>query len=323
MTQGKTTNGLMRHLRDTHNINIQGSKHKTELLNMGYYHGYKGYRFINQSQNRIPFADFDEVVAIYKFDANLKSLLYSRIMMIETAVKNRTLDTLIEFGPADFDYAFTNLLNDYKQKTPGSKDYNYKIKKKLELRDSINSAISYNATKKDVIRHFFHTNKPIPLWAIFEVISLGEFGNFLACLNQNVRIKISEDLKMHTTNYNDSGRMVEHIIFLIKDLRNAVAHNHVVFDCRFKTSNAASQVKGYLLHETSVANITFDTIIDYFILVIMILKRLGQTKTELRKIVRVLEEESETLRTSIPVSIHDSIMGTDLLVKLNGLKAYI
>lgn len=49
MVKGKTTNGLMRHLRETHGISVNGTKHKKELLNMGYYHGYKGYRFIRQS----------------------------------------------------------------------------------------------------------------------------------------------------------------------------------------------------------------------------------------------------------------------------------
>jgi CRISPR/Cas system CSM-associated protein Csm4 (group 5 of RAMP superfamily) len=65
MVKGKTTNGLMRTLRDKHGINIGGSTHKKELLNMGYFHGYKGYRFIRNSGNRIPFTQFDELIAIY------------------------------------------------------------------------------------------------------------------------------------------------------------------------------------------------------------------------------------------------------------------
>ncbi len=40
----KTIDGLMRHLRDN-GIDINGSKQKRQLINTGYYHGYKGYRF--------------------------------------------------------------------------------------------------------------------------------------------------------------------------------------------------------------------------------------------------------------------------------------
>lgn len=43
-TKVKSIDGLMRHLRDTHNIDIKGSIQKQKLRNIGYYHGYKGYR---------------------------------------------------------------------------------------------------------------------------------------------------------------------------------------------------------------------------------------------------------------------------------------
>ena len=38
----KTTDGLMRHLCDS-GVQINGSKQKRQLLNTGYFHGYKGY----------------------------------------------------------------------------------------------------------------------------------------------------------------------------------------------------------------------------------------------------------------------------------------
>ena len=49
--KAKTINGLMIHLRDDCNININGSKDKLQLTQYGYYHGYKGYRFIKKRQN--------------------------------------------------------------------------------------------------------------------------------------------------------------------------------------------------------------------------------------------------------------------------------
>lgn len=324
MVKGKTTNGLMRHLRDKHGIEINGSKQKKDLLNIGYYHGYKGYRFIGQANHQIPYTNFDEVVGVYEFDTNLKTLLYPRIMFIETAIKNYTLNTLIGIGPVDFDFVFSHLLNDYKKENTGNSKYRDKMKKRLELRNKINQQISYNySEQKAVISHFFHKNEPIPLWAIFEVINLGEFGFFLQCLNQNTRIAIAEDLNMHTTNHNQNGRIVEDIIFLIKELRNAVAHNSVVFDCRFKKMNSPSRLKEYLQSETGINNITFDTIVDYFIIVIFLLKKLGVTKTELKQIVRKFYAESEKLRSSVPIPVHTSIMGSDFRNKVNNLTNYI
>lgn len=88
--KGKTTDGLMRHLRDNNHIDINGSKQKKELLLMGYYHGYKGYRFIRNRTNTISYTQFDEVNAVYMFDIKIKTLFYPLIMTVETAVKNYT-----------------------------------------------------------------------------------------------------------------------------------------------------------------------------------------------------------------------------------------
>jgi abortive infection bacteriophage resistance protein len=324
LVKGKNTNGLMRHLRDKHGISISGSKDKRELLNMGYYHGYKGYRFIGNSQNTIPYTNFKEIVAVYQFDVNLKTIFYPNIMLIETAVKNYTLDTLIGMGPVDFDYVFSHFLNDYKKHSVGSSKYRNKMKNRLNLRDKIHAAISYNySDKKAVIQHFFHSNKPLPLWAIFEVISLGEFGFFLQCLNEGTRIKVASDLNMHSTSHNQDGRLLEETIFLIKELRNAVAHNSVVFDCRFRKMNPPSRLKEYLQNETGVTNITFSNIVDYFILVVFLLKKLGIVKTELKRIIKSFHSESERLRNAIPVSVHTSIMGSDFRKKMQKLLNFV
>jgi abortive infection bacteriophage resistance protein len=314
----------MRHLRSEHGISISGSKNKKELLNMGYYHGFKGYRFIGQSQNKIAYSHFDEVVAVYQFDANLKAILYPNIMLIETAIKNYTLDSLIGIGPVDLDHIFSYLMNDYRKHPVGSRKYRDKLKNRLQLKNKINEAISYNySDQKAVIQHFFHNNKPIPLWAIFEVINLGEFGFFLQCLNEDTRVAIAIDIKVHSTSHNQNGRIVEDIIFLIKELRNAVAHNSVVFDCRFRKINPPSRLKEYLQSETGVSNIKFDNIIDYFIVLILLLKKLGISKTELRKIIKSFSAESERLRKAIPVPVHTSIMGSDLRNKTEGLLRYV
>ena len=58
----KTTDGLMRHLRNN-GISISGSVQKRLLVNTGYYHGYKGYRFFKTSRTRLPFSTYDEIYA--------------------------------------------------------------------------------------------------------------------------------------------------------------------------------------------------------------------------------------------------------------------
>lgn len=52
MGRPQTINGLMRHLRNDCNIQIKGSFQKQQLISYGYYHGYKGYRFIKTNITR-------------------------------------------------------------------------------------------------------------------------------------------------------------------------------------------------------------------------------------------------------------------------------
>lgn len=55
----KKTDALMRHLRDS-GISIQGPKQKRQLINTGYFHGYKGYRFFGNAHRRLPFTSYFE-----------------------------------------------------------------------------------------------------------------------------------------------------------------------------------------------------------------------------------------------------------------------
>ena len=67
----KTIDGLMRHLRDN-GISISGSTQKRQLVNTGYFHGYKGYRFFKNAQNSLPFVSYNEVYATIQYTCKCK-----------------------------------------------------------------------------------------------------------------------------------------------------------------------------------------------------------------------------------------------------------
>lgn len=311
-------------MREKHGIQIEGSTDKKNLINMGYYHGFKGYRFIGTSSQQIKFNNFGQLQSLYNFDMKLKTIFYPHIMLLETSIKNYTLEVIIENGEPDFDYVFSHHLNDYKSENTGNSKYRDKMKSRLILRNHIYEAVSYSySNKKPVIQHFFHKNENIPLWAIFEVISLGNFGVFLRCLNFDMRINVARKLGVHTTSHNHNGRLIESIIFILKDLRNAIAHNAVIFDCRFKGNEAASDLKTFLEHETGVPNIQFNSIVDYLILVVYLRKKLGATKTELKLLIRQFSEAVEELRSNNLSSIQFAILGSDSRKKIEKLRKFI
>lgn len=313
----------MKVLQEKHGIHIQEDKQQA-LLNMGYFHGFKGYRFIKKSENRIPYRNFDEVIAIYQFDKKVKTIFYPYIMQIETALKNITLDTIIGLASSDFAYVFENLLNDYNKHTPGDKDFKKKMKNRLELRNIIYNTISYNyRMNQSIIQHFIHKNKPVPLWAIFEVISLGDFGFFIHCLNKEARVNIAKSLSIYSESHDQKVRVLEDMIFLIKDFRNAVAHDGVVFDCRFQLTPPPNRCIQFLQSETAIDNITFEVIIDYVILHIYLMNNIGSPQKDIQRLIRTFTVASERLRKKLPASIYSSIMGKDVSNKMMSLKSLV
>lgn len=323
MSEVKSINSLMKYLRDTHNIDIAGSTHKTNLRNLGYYHGFKGYRFVRQPQNRLNFSHFNQVIAINKFDMDLKALLYPKIMFLETAIKNYVLEIVIqESNTNNFNKIFETLLTGYRNHSVGSRQYKSAMEKRLRLRQQIYNTLSRDYSNKQVVNHFYDNNLQVPIWAIFEIITLGDFGNFVSCMNINIKKKVSIDLKLNQP-CDTNGILTEKIIYLLKDLRNSVAHNNVIFDCRFKTNSVNNALKKGLEIDTSIPNVTFDTIVDYIILIVYLLKNINTTKTELNKFVSDFENILNNFKPSVPANVYSRIIYTNTRPKLNLLKNYI
>ena len=319
----KSIDGLMRYLRDKKGIEISGSAQKRKLRNIGYYHGYKGYRFVGTSTNTVPYTNFDQVQAFYDFDMRLKAILYPQLMFIETALKNYVLEELIRFGNSDnFNYIYTTLLTDHVRLQVGSGSYKDALKRRLSLRDRVYSALTREYDKNAIIQHFYHNDSSVPIWAIFEVLTLGEFGTFFWCLNYDVRKAVSKSLGLYQATDTDAF-LTKKIIFAIRDLRNAVAHNDIVFDTRFSKSRISGSVSSTLEIETGIQNIGFSSIVDYVVLVAYLLKKLGTSKTDIKTFVSDIQNTVETFRASVPSNLFAKVVYTDTRRKLLQLKEFI
>lgn len=319
----KSINSLMSYMREVKGVHIEGSGDKRKLRNMGYYHGYKGYRYHNNPTNMYSFKSFDEIQAIYDFDMGMKTMFYPEIMFLETAFKNYALEVILDTAKSKrFADIYAKLLTDYKAYAIGSNDYKKAIKKRMDLRNKVYSLISRDYGKRFIVNHYYDKDQHLPIWAIFELISLGEFGNFIDCLNQNTRKGISKSIGIKTT-YDSDGKLLPQIVYALKDLRNAVAHNNTVFDTRFKTGKVNQRIGKCITAETGIKNITFDTIVDYVILISFMMKLLKCPKTKILSFIRTYEKNCEELREKVSTSIYSTIVHTDTRAKLSLLKKYL
>ena len=319
----KSIDDLMTYMRDVKHIQINGNIQKKQLRHMGYFHGYKGYRYCNSPSVLLPYNDFNELQAVYDFDMRIKAILYPQIMYLETALKNYVLEEILTEAKSNrFADVYSNLMNDYKSYAIGSDNYKKSITKKMNVRNKIYSVISRDYGKNNIIAHYYDKDKPVPIWAIFELISLGEFGNFLSCLNLNTRLNISQSVGIVTSRDRD-GKMLEMIVYAIKDLRNSIAHNNIIFDNRFKTGNINSRIPNYISNETGIANISFHTIVDYIILISFVMKLLQCNKSDILPFISQFEDACEDLRKKIPMNIFSKIVYTDTRGKLTAIKKYL
>lgn len=315
----KSLNSLMKHLRES-GIAICGSTQKRRLKNIGYYHGYKGYRFAGKASNKLPLTNFSQIAALYDFDTQLKSLLYPRVMQIETALKNYTLEAVLYDSCSEsFEDIWRKSLTDYRSHKGAA--YSRAWEKRLRLRGEIDGLIFRNHKNRDVIGHFRDADKDIPIWAIFEVMTLGNFGSFYDCLNKRVKTSIVNDLGMPTNL--ESERRLRDIIYALKDLRNAVAHNGVILDVRFRTSSINTGVAQLLKQELGVAGIDFADITDYIVLITYLMRKMRVTKTECKQFISGYETILESIHAELPFNIYSKIIKTDARRKLRAARYFL
>ena len=323
----KTTDGLMRHLRKN-GISISGSAQKRQLINTGYFHGYKGYRFFHHSGNSLPFTSYSEIYATIRYDAALKSLLYGKVMFIETAVKNIALEAILTKAKSESIQVMCERVVSSYHNSPLSASANRKKafqQAKLNLQNSIQSSLvkEYRRGNPKITHFYDNVNYAgVPVWALFEVMTMGDFGFLLSCLTHDVRDDISRRIGLNLACDTDR-QLVYKYIYMLKDLRNAIAHNAVVFDTRFRSADPNRSMKQCLQQEVGLPYVNFKTIGDYVILVCYYLKILHVPKTEIKAFIREFDKITEAYVKSVNSVVSAIVIHPDLLARMTALKAYI
>ena len=266
------------HLKNKHNLPVQNNQIQ-DLRNIGYYHGYKGYRFIRKAGNLINFTAFGQIVDLNNFDMQLKGLFYPNLMFIENALKSYVLEaTLAECQSEKLNDVYKKGLTFYSEFSAGTPPYKKEFKRRMELEMKISNALIRDYMSDKAIEvHFYNQDKEIPIWAAFESLTLGEFGTFFACSNKTIRNNVSTLLNL-PTNLNSDSFLLKEIIFSLKDLRNSIAHNGIIFDTRFATSKVPNRIKRLIENEMKLNQIDFNYIVSYIALIVFLLKQMGENR---------------------------------------------
>lgn len=322
MDSPQTINGLMRHLRNNCNIQISGSYQKQQLISYGYYHGYKGYRFVRNNSNQIPYTDFSEVVAVIEYDNNLKAALYPELMFIETAIKNIVCNESVSgLKSSTFEHIYQNRMMDNPANT--------KLQaKRLKLRNTVYLNLSNryrDEERKDnqMVRHFYNRGEDAPLWVIFEIIYLSDLASFFECLNETMREEILNQLDMLDISIDTNKTLLSSMLYTLKALRNSVAHNNIIFDTRFKDRTINNVLKKWVERETGIQNISLYSLIDYIIIVCCILKRIDFSGTRAANLLEKYKTENQLLSSKVTPDIYQILIQHNVAAKIAKLEAYL
>ena len=327
----------MRRLRNEKQLQIYGSRQKQQLMNIGYYHGYKGYRYAHQAGKRLPYRDFSELMALYEFDASLKMLLYPCLMELETVLKNAVLDISLHYAKSErFTDVYDRVLDHYKQyavedisglsKTKcqaAENEYRAAILYRLRLRNQLNTVVTNAfAGGNRIAVHYLSCGQELPLWAMFELISLGELRHFVGCMNRMCRRTLTEYLGFHPPQ-DPQALMPQQILGVLVGIRNALVHNVPIFDGRFRTKKVPESVGTALGRILGTKKLTFESALDDFLLIVYLETVIHTPKPECNALIASYEAAVEKLRENVPAAVFRQAVPENYPKKITVIKRYV
>ena len=121
----------------------------------------------------------------------------------------------------------------------------------------------------------------------------------------------------------DSEGLLGDVIFVLKDLRNAIAHNGVVLDVRFKSGKINTGVGNLIEVQMGIKQVDFSDITDYVVLLIYLMKKMQFTKTECRQFINGYVGIVERYRSELPTTIYTQFIRTSTRNKLKAAQRFV
>ena len=190
-----------------------------KLEELSYYSLIGGYKFLfkhTPSNKYIYGVTFDELVAFYYFDEELRTLFLKYILHVERHIKSM------------FSYHFCEKYGEQQSMYLNIKNYNHTGKNHsalVRLTHSLQKAISL-PSKYTYIEHSANTYHNVPLWVATNALTFGQISKMYQYATTDIRTKISKNFQ------NVSEKQLHQFINIIGKCRNVCAHGERLFSFR-------------------------------------------------------------------------------------------
>ncbi len=198
-------------------LNITDTSYaETKLHDIGYYSLIDGYKNIFYNPMTRTYAvgtNFTDIVALYDFDENLRSLVFKYICHIEQKIRS-----LIS-------YSFCETYSENQSAYLNPANYNISNKSSKDIHKLI-SMLTYEAnqnTEHNYVVYQRNTYGNVPLWVIMKTLTLGQTSKMYSFMLPRIKSKVS----VHYENISEK-ELVQYLKFLTV-FRNICAHNERLF----------------------------------------------------------------------------------------------
>lgn len=187
-----------------------------KLHDIGYYSlidGYKDIFYNPMTRTYMDGTDFADIVALYEFDENLRSLVFKYICHIEQKIRSLISYSFCE-SFSENQSAYLNCVN-----------YNVSHKNNRDISKLI-SILTYEAnqnTEHSYVVYQRNTYGNVPLWVIMKTLTLGQTSKMYSFMLPNIKSKVS----VHYDNISEK-ELIQYLKVLTV-FRNICAHNERLF----------------------------------------------------------------------------------------------
>lgn len=177
--------------------------------------GYKGL-FLHPASKKYKYGvTFEEIVAFYHFDEQLRSIFLKYILQVERHLKSMISYHFTEkYGESQTEYLNSNNF-----------DHIHHSKQVKRLVDSLNKTITIPSHYRYITHHAkkYHN---VPLWVTTNAMTMGQTSAFYQYMPNDIQVKVSKTYPQYTE------KQLHQFITVIAKCRNVCAHGERLFDFR-------------------------------------------------------------------------------------------
>ncbi len=211
------------HLETNKNLTIPDHDFaKSMLRQIGYFSLIGGYKTPFKNPTTKKYKDgttFEDILALYKFDENLRELFLKYILQIE-----RHLRSLLS-------YYFTDKHGESQAHYLNPANYTSNPRCRADVARLISTLDNLANHNSDYpyINHQRNTYNNVPLWVLVSGITFGSLSKFYSFTTQDLKVKVSKNFDKV------NERQLEQYLTVITKFRNVCAHNERLFS--YQTRN--------------------------------------------------------------------------------------